>query len=245
VLSKNNRTMIVLAILVLCAFGYLMAGDHEEMHTLKLEDLADGETRTFGEGDHKVTVTRNGDQLSVNVEGLEGLKGFHGKHVMIGSAGHDIECDDDKGDCNLWVSEDGNVIKLGAGGIGGNAMFFSDAGDAHGNVIIKAIGDGGDIDKEVHVIRIGEDGENTFTVDVEGGEGGPHVVKMIGGLMGHHGSHGDHTILRCEEGDTTMVLDTDEAEEVFFCPKHKTELKKVARKIIERKFEVHSDGDDD
>ncbi|MBD3869104.1 MAG: hypothetical protein IFK94_13360 [Acidobacteria bacterium] len=230
-LSKNNRTMIVLAILVLCAFGYLMAGDHEEIHTLKLEDLADGETRTFGEGDHKVTVTRNGDQLSVNVDGLEGLKGLHGKHVMIGSAGHDIDCDSEKGDCNLWVSEDGNVIKLGAGGIGGNAMFFSDEGDAHGNVIIEAIGDGGDIEKNVHVIRIGE--------------GGPHIVKMIGGMMGHHGSHGDHTVLRCEEGDTTMVLDTDEAEEVFFCPKHKTELKKVAQKIIERKVEVHSDGDDD
>ena len=227
---KNSRNIILLAILVLCAFGYLMAGDHEEMQTLKLQDLADGETRTFGEGDHKVTVTRKGDQLSVNVEGMEGL---HGKHVMIGTAGHDIDCDNEKGDCNLWVSEDGNVIKLGAGGIDGNAMFFSDEGDAHGNVVIEAVGDGGDIEKEVRVIRIGE-----------GGEGGPHIIKMIGGLMGPDG-HGDHTVLRCEEGDTTMVLDTVEAEEVFFCPKHKTELKKVARKIIETKFEVHSEGDDD
>jgi hypothetical protein len=222
VFLKNSRNMFLLAILALCAVGFLVAGDHhEEMQTLKLEDLADGETRTFGEGDHKVTVTRNGDKLSVKIDGMEGL---HGKHVMIGSAGHDIDCDTGSGDCNLWVSEDGNVITMGSGSIGG---------DAHG-----------DIEKEVHVIRIGEGGENTFTVDVEG-EGGPHIVKMIGGMMGHHGSHGDHTVLRCEEGDTTMVLDTEEAEDVFFCPKHKTELKPVVRKVIERKFEVRTKGDDE
>ncbi len=230
-LLKNSRSLVLLAILVLCAVGFLVAGDHEELHSLKLEDLADGETRTFGEGDHKVTVTRNGDQLSVNIDGMEGL---HGKQVMLATAGHDIDCKTDDGDCNLWVSEDGNVIKLGAGGIGGNAMFFSDEGDAHGG-----------IEKEVHIIRIGEGGENSFTVDVDGEEGGPHIVKMIGG-MGHHGlGHGDKTVLRCTEGDTTMVLDTDEAEEVFFCPKHKTELKPVTRKIIERKFEVRTKGDDD
>jgi hypothetical protein len=239
---KNSRNLILLAILVLCAVGFLVAGDHGELQTLKLEDLADGETRTFGEGDHKVTVTRNGDKLSVKIDGMEGL---HGKHVMIGSAGHDIDCDTEDGDCNLWVSDDGNIIKMGTGGMHGNMMFIGDEGDAHGNVIIKSMGDGTDIEKEVHVIRIGEGGENAFTVDVDGEAGGPHIIKMIGGLMGHHGSHGDHTILRCEEGDTTMVLDTEEAEGVFFCPKHKTELKPVVRKVIERKYEVRTEGDDD
>ena len=148
-MMKNSRNLILLAILVLCAVGFLVAGDHEELQTLKLEDLADGETRTFGVGDHKVTVTRNGDKLSVNIDGMEGL---HGKHVMIGSAGHDIDCDTEDGDCNLWVSDDGNVIKLGTGGMHGNMMFIGDEGDAHGNVIIKSIGDGTDIEKEVHVI---------------------------------------------------------------------------------------------
>ena len=237
---KNSRNIILLAILVLLTVGYLVAGDHETMQTLKLEDLADGETRTFGEGDHKVTVTRNGDKLSLNVEGLEGI---HGKHVTIGSAGHDIDCDADSGDCNVWISEDGNVITLGAGGIGG---------DAHANVIIEALAEGGDIEKEVHVIRIGEGGENTFTIDVNGEGAGSHIVKMIGG--GHHVGHGngmfitsgdsDKTILRCEEGDTTMTVDSEEADEIFFCPRHKTELKQVGRKVIHKKIEVRTKGDD-
>lgn len=225
---KKNRTLILLAILVLCAFGFLMAGDHGELNSLNLEDFADGESRTFGEGDHKVVVTRTGDRLSVKIDGLDGL---HGKHVMIGSAGHDIECGDDDGDCNLWVSEDGTIITLGEGGIGGNAMFFSDEGDARGN-----------IEKEVHVVRIGEGGENTFTVDVDG-------------LVGHHAGHGnamfitsgdsDKTVLRCEEGDTTMTVDSEHAEDVFFCPLHKTELKPVVRKVIQRKIEVTTHGDDE
>ena len=235
---NKNRILALLAILALCAVTALVAGDHHaELQTLKLEDFADGESRTFGEGDHKVVVTRNGDKLSVKIDGLDGL---HGKHVMIGGAGHDIECGSDDGDCNIWVSEDGNIITLGEGGIGGHAMFFSDDG-AHG-----------DIEKEVHVVRIGEGGENTFTVDVEG-EGGPHIVKMIGG--GHHAAHGnamfitsgdsDKTVLRCEEGDTTMTVDSERAEEVFFCPQHKTELKPVVRKVIQRKIEVKTHADDD
>ena len=64
-LLKNSRNMIVIAILALCAIGFLVAGDHDELQQLKLEDLADGVTRTFGEGEHQVVVTRIGDQLSL------------------------------------------------------------------------------------------------------------------------------------------------------------------------------------
>ncbi len=208
VLHRNSRNMILLAIVVLCAVGLLVAGDHEEIQKLKLEDLADGETRTFGEGDHKVTVTRKGDLLTVKIDDLEEA---HGKHM-------------------LWVGEDGKVITL-------------EGGDAD-NVMIKTSGDGTEIEKEVHVIRIGEDGEKhaeNITIDVmkEGGE--PHVIKMIS--KGDH-EHGDKIVLRCPEGDTTMVLDKDEAEETYLCPKHKSELQPVAHKVIKKKVEVQAESFD-
>jgi len=47
----------------------VMVGDDKTV--LNLEDLADGETRTFEEGDHVITVTRHGDTLSVSVDGEE------------------------------------------------------------------------------------------------------------------------------------------------------------------------------
>ena len=219
---KNSRNMILLAIIVLCAVGLLVAGDHEKMSNLKLEDLADGETRTFGEGDHKVTVTRTGDQLTVTIAGLEGL---HGKHVLLvdGDHGADVETGEDH---LLWIGEDGKVITI-------------KGADADGKVMIKTSGDGTEIEKEVHVIRIGEDGEKhaeNITIDVMKEGGQPHVIKMIS--KGDHG-HGDKTVLRCPEGDTTMVIDKEDAEETYLCPKHKIEMKPVVHKVVKKKVEVH------
>ncbi len=59
-------------------FEHMIAGkDGSEMvilengHPLSLSigDLADGESRTFGDADHPITVTRHGDQLEVHVTG--------------------------------------------------------------------------------------------------------------------------------------------------------------------------------
>lgn len=47
-------------------------------------------------------------------------------------------------------------------------------------------------------------------------------------------------IMRCPEGDTTMMIDEAEKDEVFLCPKHNVPLEKVEgegkpHKIIIRK----------
>ncbi|MBX7220968.1 MAG: hypothetical protein K1Y36_13540 [Blastocatellia bacterium] len=52
--------------------------------TIRLTDLAEGETRTFAAGQHNVTVTRQGDKLVLKVDGKE-----MGHPVMLRSEGGD------------------------------------------------------------------------------------------------------------------------------------------------------------
>ena len=53
---------------------------------------------------------------------------------------------------------------------------------------------------------------------------------------------GEEVVLRCPEGDTTMRVDLDEADETYLCPKHSLPLEKLATagkphrvKIIKKK----------
>lgn len=59
---------------------------NDTVEELALDDLADGESREFGAGDHSVTVTRRGDKLEVLLDGdelLGDLPGSHGLDTMI------------------------------------------------------------------------------------------------------------------------------------------------------------------
>ena len=48
-----------------------------------LADLADGESRTFGEGDHAITATRHGDDVTITYKG-EDKAGVHTLHCAVG-----------------------------------------------------------------------------------------------------------------------------------------------------------------
>ena len=39
----------------------------------------------------------------------------------------------------------------------------------------------------------------------------------------------------------TMVVDSEDAEQVYFCPQHKTELEPVVRKVIKKTIEIKTD----
>ncbi len=39
-----------------------------DIETVRLDELADGETRTFGEGEHEVTATREGDRITIRLQ---------------------------------------------------------------------------------------------------------------------------------------------------------------------------------
>jgi hypothetical protein len=82
--------------------------------TVRLEDLADGEERVVGSGDHVLTVRRNGDQLEV----LRNGEPIDGGHRMIwtdhGGESHDLGDGQHKvfvvatadGSAHTWVADE-------------------------------------------------------------------------------------------------------------------------------------------
>jgi hypothetical protein len=68
-----------------------------------------------------------------------------------------------------------------------------------------------------------------------GADGEVIVVGEGGEWVGDHSKHGNvmfisedaRISLRCPEGDTTMRVEKEEAEDVFLCPKHSVPLEKV------------------
>jgi len=109
------------------------SSDHVEK--FNLADLADGETRTFGDGESAVTATRKGDEVVVNYGGGDGEKKTlrctlgketcyamtldgEGKKVMVFSSDDDSEASQivvDGSDPHMtWLTKDGTK---GAAGV--------------------------------------------------------------------------------------------------------------------------------
>ena len=84
-------------------------------------------------------------------------------------------------------------------------------------------------------------GEGHAIIELKAGMGEDGEVIVIGEggeWVGDHCPHGNvmfisedsKTVLRCPEGDTTMRVEKEEAEDVFLCPKHSVPLEKVESK---------------
>lgn len=110
---------------------------------ITLDDLAEGEERTFDVGGHQIVVKRVDDQLTLVHEGDE----------LVGNLKHVGEDDDNF----VWVTSGGDC----------NAMFVSDEGEAESHVVILKKGDGDtetiELQGEPHVMKW----------NVATGDGGP------------------------------------------------------------------------
>jgi hypothetical protein len=220
------------AVLVLFAATALMAGGNHflrsgegEKVSLDLNDLYDGETRVFGEGDHQLTATRKGDVVSL--------------HRAAGSEKQalDFECQLDTDVCTILTGEDSDrtmvmvrrVAECADGEdckqIEHNISLLGDAGAgmARQVMVMSAGGCAG----EEECARVHEMHEGAVWVSADG----DHNVLPIGDganvftiLKGGH-----KFMLTCPEGDTTMRVDKDEAEDTFLCPRHSVPLEKLSR----------------
>jgi len=173
---------------------------------VRLDDLADGESRTFDVGDHELVVKRVGDDLTIVGDGHGfGAFGGHTANVWVTDDCEEIEID---GDCEFGEKK---VIVMKVAGDGG------EAGEAK-TYTIHVDGD------EVMV-----DGEQTIDIDeiVKLHGGGQHGAIFISedgnvhhpGMVGLHGMHGDLVKYRCEEtGSVLMVKKDDAIEDVYICP---------------------------
>jgi hypothetical protein len=173
--------------------------------TVTLEDLADGEERTYNVGGHEVTVKRVDDRLTLVHDGemMGHLDGDHHKRMWV-------EAGEDTGHHGRRVvvmkSGDGDMVDVDT-----DVMFIGE-GDhsAHDVFILK--GEDGEIDIEALKEEYGEDFEEFHTTD------GAHVMKWVSEGDGDHpivvqrmGYHGgsDYVTYRCEETGSMLTVKAD------------------------------------
>ena len=190
----------------------------EGAEVVDLSTLSDGETRTFGSGDHTITATRKGESVAI------GLPGDENGRVKT------IDCRlGDSGGCFAFTTGDSAGIKVVA--VEGEG---DDSIRRKVEVVRIGEGDGGVFaDHEARVIVLqgdaGDDAQWESLIDL-GGVG--QVMRLPGA----------DRILRCPEGDTTMRLDEDDTA-TYSCPRHNLELTPLAvrggvHKIVIRDEEV-------
>ncbi len=176
---------------------------------VRLEDLADGESRTFDVGDHELVVKRVGDDLTIISDGHAfGSFGAHGEgrstNVWVTDEGENIEI---TGDCEFGEKK---MIVMKVDGLEG------EEGEAK-TYTIHVDGDDVLLDGE-HNIEIDE------IMNLHGGDHGAVFISKDGdvqhpAIMGLHGMHGDMVKYRCDEtGSVLMVKKDDALEDVYICP---------------------------
>ena len=149
--------------------------------TIYLDDLADGEERSFDVGGHPITVKRVNDRLTL-VHDQVMMGGLHHAgegHTNLFLVGEGEDCEKPCKRVMIMKKGDGEAIevKVLEGG-DGDVVFFSDGGHS-----------------SHHAMKwIAEDGE-----------GSPIIIKR----MGHHGG-GDFVHYRCEETGSMLTVKADE-----------------------------------
>jgi hypothetical protein len=186
-----------------------------------LSDLADGETRYFGDPDRELAATRNGDEVTLSFPDTD-------------RALKEITCNLETDRCFVLTSDDDDGIARvmlmmsgAAEGMNMQDLFLTTGAVAHagseGRLMIRA--------------HTGDDGEGTFA--------------WVSALDDHHGEllHLDGkagTLLRCPEGDTTMRLGKDESPDGYYCPRHDVPLEEVEKKFrtLQLRVDPHDHEDE-
>jgi len=236
-MSKQTRVQLIIAAIVVVVLGAILASAEERIEVrvekqnadeisvdingvtevIRLEDLADGEERTFNVGDHELVVKRVGDDLTLVSDG-HGFGGF-GKSldtmVWVGDHGENVEID---GDCEGGEKRVEKVIVMTSGDEGaGEAKTYTIRVDGD-EVMVDGEGNL-DIDEIVKLKKDGEHGAIFISED-----GGVHQPIM----MGLHPMGGDMVKYRCEETGSTLLVKKDDAiEDVYICPATGCVMKKV------------------
>jgi hypothetical protein len=205
--------------------------DLDEKDAFDLSDLADGEERTFGSGDKRITVARKGNQIIIT----------HGGEKQIKTV-----CTVDRDECKI-LTFDGDPERIGliikkVGGLGDGEdcdhdLATLDLHDGDGKImVVKTVGCGG-----------GEGPHSVIRIDGDEAISSGFVKSFVLGGEGHRlilGTEGGGVMLRCPEGDTTMHVEEEDADQVFLCPMHSVPLEKVEGKHRIHKIMIHEEKDE-
>ncbi|HSL18602.1 MAG TPA: hypothetical protein VLB51_11915 [Methylomirabilota bacterium] len=170
---------------------------------LRLEDLADGETRTFDVGDHTLVVARAGDHLTVTSEG--------GPLGAVGEA-HDAM---------VWVEGDGKP------GVRKRVVVVRD-GDGESRYTVELDGDEVDLEGEldVEVERIVGDGAHAVFIARDGATRAP-VILGAGARPGMVRYRCEAT------GSELLIPEADALQESYICPATSCVMTRVEEPAVE------------
>lgn len=229
----------------------------DSIEVFTLDDLADGEERIIESGEHTITVRRDGDDITVLMDGESldaGMPG-HGqmirKMIMMGDPGDGdekrivmvgghhghrfIECDTD--------GEGVKIIKIREGEGREDFVWHGD-GDADLEEILIELKEEIGEDELAEIKLILEQGleghEMVFIGDDE--EIDFHKIISMGGHHGFHGAHLGKVRYRCEETGSVLMVDPEHAtQETLIDPASGCLMTKVADeepKVIMIKKEI-------
>jgi hypothetical protein len=163
-----------------------------------LDDLAEGEERTYDVGGHEVTIKRIDNRLTLVHDGMFAGNLHGGHHQKIWVEGNEMGA----GEHRVMIMKHGDA---------GEYEFDVDFEGEHDVFIFK--GEDGEFDIEALKEKYGEDFEEFHTAH------GAHVMKWVSEgdevhpiviqRMGHHGG-GDYVTYRCEETGSMLTVKADE-----------------------------------
>jgi len=219
----------------------MFIGEDEGANVFNLDELADGETRTFGSGDKQVTVSRNGDKATILREETREESRLEVTCVLGQDTCRVMTFDEDPEKVMVMIAKTRECVN----GVGNceHDMIDLDAigGEGHAIMIKRFVScddDGNCEETEDHFThgapgQIGAAHQIMIETLGEVGEGdGDHLIMVNPGM--HVGSfHAkDSVTLACPEGDAHMTVKLDEADDVYLCPKHSVPLEQI-------KFKTH------
>ncbi len=196
-----RTALAALSLTLIPALSSAIEGATEELH---LSDLADGEARVFGEGDHSISAARDGDIVTVSLPGAEGDEA----HEMV------VDLSEDDGHVVVVGEDDHSAVWVKAGGdLNEDEIEIEGLDDEElegAQVMIR----------KMITVEEGEDGEsNTSLMRVirVGGEGdeGEEIEIDVEALVGELGETAEVRIMKIhtEEGDEgTKVMVRIEAD---------------------------------
>jgi hypothetical protein len=216
--SENwMRYLVAAAVIILVGAAWVLAGeetmrvevrseDGKEIsidvngvtEIVTLDDLAEGEERTFDVGGHEVTVKRIDNRLTLVHDGLMDGHCCGDHHQKIWVEGNEVSA----GEHRVMIMKHGDA---------GEFAFDVDSHGDYDVFILK--GEDGEIDIEVLKEKFGEDFDEFHTAH------GAHVVKWVDAgdaehpiivkRIGHPGV-GDFVTYRCEETGSMLTVKADE-----------------------------------
>jgi hypothetical protein len=212
----------------------LVIDDTTEVITL--EDLADGEERTFKAGDREIVVKREGDELNVTLDGEGFASHKHGHHAksMVWVTTDGEEDDVHKIVVRTGDDEDEDVMAY-------HIMIDEDEiGDKIEKVIELKLDKLGAHLEELEHLDILKD----IDIDIDGE---PVVVKVHGDKHVLLGKHDDGKVhYRCEETGSVLVVDAEKAtEDTYVCPVTGCVMERVKVPVAKRVKVMVREKDDE